>query len=46
VEVSGANVNKWKGLTEQKGEFLKLTEQEKENHLRRLSTAWDNILRA
>lgn len=46
VSLSGTNVGKWKGLTEQKGEFLKLSQGERERHFDRLRDAWANILRA
>ena len=46
VSLSGVNVGKWKGLTEKKGEFLALSENERENHFDRLREAWSNILRA
>lgn len=46
VSLSGVNVVKWKGLTEKKGEFLKLSETEKGRHFERLRDGWQNILRA
>lgn len=46
ISLSGPNVGKWRGLTAKKGEFLKLSEEEKERHFDRLRHAWDNILRA
>lgn len=46
VSLSGVNVVKWKGLTEKKGEFLKLNDTEKQRHVERLREEWANILRA
>ncbi len=46
VSLSGVNVVKWKGLTQTKGPFLTLNENERERHFERLRDAWTNILRA
>lgn len=42
--LEGENVDKWKGLTEQKGEFLVLTQTERSNHVERLQELWDRII--
>ena len=46
VSLSGVNVTKWKGLTQQKGEFTKLNEEERKGHNERLRQYWSDLLRA
>lgn len=43
ISLSGVNVDKWKGLTNQKGEHLKLSPQEREGHVKKLQELWNNV---
>lgn len=38
------NVDKWKGLTDQKGEFLKLSTDERRSHVERFRDIWQRII--
>ena len=44
IVLQGTNVDKWHGLTEQKGEFLELNMDEKLSHVARLRDIWQRIL--
>lgn len=44
IVLSGKEALKWEGLTDQKGEFFKLSTDERESHVRRLLDLWRNIL--
>lgn len=43
LSLTGVNVDKWKGLTEQKGEHLKLSEDERRGHAEKLQELWDKV---
>lgn len=44
IVLAGKNVDKWHGLTNQKGEFLELSGSEKQSHVERLRDIWQRIL--
>jgi hypothetical protein len=44
IVLQGTNVDKWHGLTNQKGEFLELNTDEKLSHVERLRDIWQRIL--
>lgn len=44
IVLQGKNVDKWHGLTNQKGEFLELSQEEKESHVERMRDIWQKIL--
>ena len=44
IVLQGTNVDKWHGLTNQKGEFLELNTDEKLSHVARLRDIWQRIL--
>jgi hypothetical protein len=44
IVLQGKNVDKWHGLTNQKGEFLELNQDEKLSHVERLRDIWQRIL--
>lgn len=43
LTLTGVNVKKWEGLTNQKGEHLKLSPQEREGHVKKLQELWNNV---
>lgn len=43
LTLSGINVDKWRGLTNTKGEHLKLSEAERSDHVRRLRDLWNAV---
>lgn len=44
VVLHGTSVDKWLGLTEQKGPFLQLSDEEKLGHVERMRDIWQRIL--
>ena len=44
IVLRGTNVDKWKGLTAQKGEFLFLSPKERTSHIERLRDIWQRTI--
>lgn len=44
IVLRGDNVDKWKGLTDQKGEFLLLSPKERASHVERLRDIWQRTI--
>lgn len=44
IVLRDGNIDKWKGLTDQKGEFLQLSADERRSHVERFRDIWQRIL--